>query len=280
VTLRSSRFIYCGGASSAYQASIGAPGSYRAFIEGAGLDKDLSAASPAAYALTFSTSGALSIAPQATAFTANAVLNAATFAPGIAPGGLFSIFGAGLFGSSANTTVKFGSESATLILKSPFQLNGQVPGDLAPGSYPVTIQSAWGSVTQTVSVSPTSPGIFVVSQETGTTAGNRIVGAVINPDGTLNDLGTPAHRGDVLVVYCTNLGAVQPQGNLYVTVNPVTVVLNSVELPVQYAGLTPGFIGLYQVNVAIPVGTAPGSSLSLTVKAAGAAGNTVNVAIQ
>ena len=279
VPLRSSRFAYCPGADSAYQANLSAPGSYRAFVEGAGLFKDLSASGPAAWALTMSSTGQLSAAPQAAAFSAAAVLNAATFVQGIAPGGLFSIFGAGLFGPSADTTVSFGGEQAPLTLKSVFQLNGQVPADLAPGSYPVTIQSAWGSATQSVNVSLTAPGIFVVSSET-TPSGNRTVGAVINQDGTLNDLGTPAHRGDVLTVYCTGLGAVQQQDSLYVTVNPVTVLLNATELPVQYAGLTPGFIGLYQVNVPIPGGTAPGSSLSLTIKAGGVVSSTVNVAIQ
>ena len=279
-TLRSSRFVYCNGANSPYQASLSAPGSYRAYVEGAGLLKDLSGPAPAAYALTVSAGGALSAAPQTATFTASAVLNAATFVPGLAPGGLFSLFGAGLFGPSADTTVTFGTEAAQLILKSPFQLNGQVPGDLAPGTYPVTVQSAWGSVTQSVAVSQTAPGIFVVAQENSSSTGSRTVGAVINQDGTLNDLGTPAHRGDVLTVYCTNLGAVQPQGSLYVTVTPVTALLNTAGLPVQYAGLTPGFIGLYQVNVLIPGGTAPGSSLGLSLKAGGVASNTVNVAIQ
>ncbi len=280
VTLRSSRFIYCSGSNSAYQASLRATASYQAFVEGAGLDKDLSGASPAAYALSFNSSGTLTVAPETASFTANGVLNAATFVSGLAPGGLFSIFGNGLSGPSAKTTVAFGNENANLILQSDFQLNGQVPGDLAPGSYTVTVQSAWGSASQSVPVSQTAPGIFVVSTESGAATGNRTVGAVINQNGTLNDLGTPANRGDVLTVYCTNLGAVQPQGNLYTTVAPVTAVLNSVELPVAFSGLTPGFIGLYQVNVPIPGGTSPGASLSLTLKAAGVVSNTVNVAIQ
>ena len=280
VPLRSSRFIYCSGTNSAYEVLVSAPGSYRAFVEGAGLDKDISAASPAAYGLTLSPAGTLSLAPQAASFTANAVLNAATFLPGLAPGGLFSLFGAGLYGSSAATTVQFGTENAKLILTTPFQINGQVPSDLAPGSYTVTVQSAWGSVTQPVSISATAPGIFVVSNETGVLTGSRTVGAVINQNGSLNDVASPANRGDVITVYCTNLGAVQPQGNLYVTVTPVTALINSVELPVQYAGLTPGYIGLYQVNVPIPGGTAPGTSLSLNLKAAGVVSNTVNVAIQ
>jgi uncharacterized protein (TIGR03437 family) len=60
----------------------------------------------------------------------------------------------------------------------------------------------------------------------------------------------------------------------------VTALLNSVELPVQYAGLTPGFIGLYQVNVPIPAGNAPASNLSLSLKANGVVSNTVSVVIQ
>jgi uncharacterized protein (TIGR03437 family) len=63
-------------------------------------------------------------------------------------------------------------------------------------------------------------------------------------------------------------------------VSSITAVLNGTELPVQYAGLTPGFIGLYQVNVPVPGGTAPGSTLSLSIKASGVLSNAVNVAIQ
>ncbi len=282
--LRSSRFEYCSGADPAYQVNVGAPGAYRAFIENAaspsGLFKDLSGSSPAAYSVTYSSAGTLLVAPQAALFASNGVLNAASFISGVAPGGLFSIFGSGLYGPSADTTVTFGSEAANLILKSPFQLNGQVPADLAPGSYPVTVQSALGAATQPVLVSQTAPGIFVVSATSGSAAGIRTVGAVINADGTLNDLGTPAHRGDVVTVYCTNLGAVQLQGNLSVTVSPVSAFLNAMQLPVQYAGLTPGFIGLYQVNVPIPGGTIPGTGISLVIKAGDVVSNTVSVAIQ
>ena len=40
----------------------------------------------------------LSIAPETVSFTADAVVNGATFTPGIAPGGVVSIFGTGLSG--------------------------------------------------------------------------------------------------------------------------------------------------------------------------------------
>jgi uncharacterized protein (TIGR03437 family) len=280
VTLRSSRFVYCNGSDSTYQLGISASGAYRAFVEGGSLLKDLSGTATTAYALSVGSDGSLAVSPQSATFTASSVLNAATFVPGIAPGGLFSLFGAGLMGSAADTTVKFGDEAAKLILKTPFQLNGQVPADLAPGSYAVTVQTAWGAVTQSVAVSQTAPGIFVVATQKGDATGSRTVGAVINQDGTLNDVGTPAHRGDVLTVYCTNLGAVQQQGDLLVTTSPVTAVLNTAELPVQYAGLTPGFVGLYQVNVPLPGTTVPGANLGLSIKAGSVTSNTVNVAIQ
>ena len=83
-----------------------------------------------------------------------------------------------------------------------------------------------------------------------------------------------------MTVYCTNLGAVQAQESLFVTVSPVTALLNGTELPVQYAGLTPGFIGLYQANVPVPGGMAPGANSSLAIKAGSVLSNVVTVAIQ
>ena len=47
---------------------------------------------------------------------------------------------------------------------------------------------------------------------------------------------------------------------------PVTVVLNGTELPTAFAGLAPGYIGLYQVNVLIPAATPPGLGIPLTLK--------------
>ena len=160
VTLRSSRFIYCSGAGGPYQANLNASGSYRAFVESQICSRISRALRPLHTPSRYRPGGNLSVAPQTATFSSAAVLNAATFAPGLAPGGLFSIFGAGLYGPSADTTVSFGGESAQLILESAFQLNGQVPGDLAPGTYPVTIQSAWGSATQPVTVNPSAPSIF------------------------------------------------------------------------------------------------------------------------
>ena len=57
-------------------------------------------------------------------------------------------------------------------------------------------------------------------------------------------------------------------------------LLNGQELPVAYAGLTPGYIGLYQVNLAVPASTPPGLGISLTLKQGGVLSNTISVALQ
>jgi len=83
-----------------------------------------------------------------------------------------------------------------------------------------------------------------------------------------------------MVIFATGLGAVT-QGRQFSETNaPVTVVLNGTELPVQFSGLTPGYFGLYQVNLTVPSGMAPGLSLPLTLKVGGQQSNTVQIALQ
>ena len=52
------------------------------------------------------------------------------------------------------------------------------------------------------------------------------------------------------------------------------------KLPTSFAGLTPGFVGLYQANVILPDTFPPGLSLPLTLKQGDAVSNTVVVSIQ
>jgi uncharacterized protein (TIGR03437 family) len=40
-------------------------------------------------------------------------------------------------------------------------------------------------------------------------------------------------------------------------IDPVTVTIGGVNAPVFFAGLIPGFTGLYQVNATVPTGIAP-----------------------
>ena len=269
-----SRIDVCDGLQPAYQLAIGAAQPYRAFVTdlaSGGSSTDVSGSAPATYLAT-RPKLSLTLVPQTVGFTANAVVNAATFTSGIAPGGIFSIFGTGLSGPGAATTVDFDGTPATLLAATPFQINAVVPPATAPGAHTLRVVSPFGSAQQTVTVSPVAPAIFLV--------GNPPVGAVENQDGSLNGSSNPLPRGQVLVIYATGLGAVARQGQLSVATTPVTVVLNGQSLPTAYAGLAPGATGEYQVNVAIPANTPPGSAIPLALQQGGQLSNTVLVAVQ
>jgi len=176
-------------------------------------------------------------------------------------------------GSGAATTVDFDGIQATVIAATPFQVNAQVPASVTPGQHVLNVHSPFGLASQTVTVSQLAPAIFLLS--------DGVTGAVENQDGTLNSAANPLSRGQVLVVYATGLGAVTAANDGLSRVDStVTAVVNNVELQVAYAGLAPGFIGLYQVNIAIPAATPPGSGISLTLKQGGQSSNTVNITLQ
>jgi uncharacterized protein (TIGR03437 family) len=266
-----SRFQVCDGAVAAYQVDIGAAQQYRAFVAdlvAGGSSFDISGNALASYAATRPQLN-LVLAPQSTSILAGGVVNAATFTPGIAPGGLFTIFGSGLSGAA----VDFDGTPAAVLAAFPFQVNAQVPVSVAPGTHTLSVKSTFGSAQQMVTISAVSPAIFLV--------GNPPSGAVENQDGTLNLTSNPLPRGQVLIVYCTGLGPVTGSNNgLFTTNSTITVNLSGTELPVAFAGLTPGFTGLYQVNVPIPPGTPPASGLSLKIDGLGQSSNSVQVAIQ
>jgi uncharacterized protein (TIGR03437 family) len=71
-----------------------------------------------------------------------------------------------------------------------------------------------------------------------------------------------------------------PLPTLSRTTNPVTVTVGGVSAAVPFAGLAPGFVGLYQVNATVPTGVAPGASVPVVLSVAGAASVPVTVAIQ
>ena len=200
-------------------------------------------------------------------FTAASVVNGATFGPGIAPGGVVSIFGTGLSGAGKATTVDMDGTDLRLLSATPFQINAEVPLTMAPGVHSIRVQSAFGSAQQAVTVSAVAPGIFLM--------GNPPIGAITNPNFNLVGPSNPLPRGQSLVIYATGLGAVTQSGQLSGPSAPVTVVLNGTELPAAFAGLAPGFIGLYQVNVTIPAGTPPGLGIPLTLKVGGQQSNSV-----
>jgi uncharacterized protein (TIGR03437 family) len=159
-----------------------------------------------------------------------------------------------------------------LLLATAFQINAQVPAGMAPGVHTIHVQSAFGSAQQQVTVAAVSPGIFIV--------GNPPVGAMTNANYSLIGPSNPLPRGQALVIFATGLGDVTQSGQLSLTNSAVTVVLNGTEIPTFFAGLAPGFTGLYQVNVTIPAATPPGLAIPLTLTVGGVQSNSVVVSVQ
>ncbi len=193
------------------------------------------------------------------------VLNAASFTNQIAPGGLISIFGAGLAGAS----VQIGGQAASVIAATAFQVNAQVPATVAASSSAqLTVTSSNGTAQQQVAVSPVAPAIFSISSSQA---------AIANADNSLNTQSNPVKRGGVIVIYATGFGATSSTG---AAATPVTVVVGGASLTAAYAGVSPGTPGLYQVNVMLPATMPPGLALPLYLKQGSVVSNTVTVAVE
>ena len=269
-----SRLTVCDGSQPAYQLSLGAAQSFRAQITdlaSGGSVTDLSGNSAATYKVS-RPQFYLAVSPQDVSFLATGVVNGATFTAGIAPGGVMSIFGTGLAGPGKETTVDMDGSPVRLLLASPFQINAEVPLEMAPGVHSLRVQSMYGTAQQPVTVSAVAPGIFLL--------GNPPTGAVTDTNYSLIGPANPLQRGQTMVIYATGLGTVTQSGPYSVTNAPVTVVLNGQELSTAFAGLAPSYIGLYQVNVLIPAATPPGLGIPLSLRVAGQISNVVPVSVQ
>jgi uncharacterized protein (TIGR03437 family) len=184
--------------------------------------------------------------------------------------------------------VLFGAQRAPVFLVTPGQLNVQAPQ--LPASGTVTVQVITNcdtanqvmSNTVNVAVQAAAPEFFYAASNA---SGQNPVAAT---DGvTLGGVGDPArlgggfalgYPGEVVVIYATGLGSSTPSygaGALPPVASPVSNVTVSIDgAPVdpsliQYAGVTPLLAGVYQLNLQLPQGLAPGDH-SITISVNGA----------
>jgi uncharacterized protein (TIGR03437 family) len=230
----------------------------------------------------------------------SAIVNAASFVPAsapngsLAPGSIATLFGTNLASTTAQAAttpvpttlsdtnaVTVVGISAPLFFVSDKQVNLQIPFEAAPGALSFTVTRAGRtSAAQTVAIVPASPGIFTLG------ADNQ--GAILNTSSAVVNGAAPASPGDTVQVYCTGLGVttpVVPTGAASpgppATVNlPVTANIDGIPARVTFAGLAPGFVGLYQVNVQIPNGVVPGNAVPLVLTENGVSSNRVTLAVK
>ncbi len=216
------------------------------------------------------------LARNAPRLNESGAVNAATFSPGaLAPGSLISVFGerlttAAVQASSlplptelAGFSLRINGIPAPVLFVSPGQANVQVPWEVASGTASIAATvSGVPSNTISATIGPYSPGIFVV----------------VNADGSPVTAEQPAERGKALVVYATGLGPVTgraatgqaaPTSPLAATLETPAVTMGDAVAEVLFSGLTPGFVGLYQVNLRVPPSAPTGSRTSLTLQIGG-----------
>lgn len=205
-----------------------------------------------------------------------ALVNAASYEPVVAPGSIAALFGNGLAAQTqaastlplpaalAGITVKIGGRIAPLFFVSPSQINLQVPSGLNAGSVTIEVFSNDATTptqTGTVTIAAAAPGLFT------TNASGQGQAVALNADYSPNAdfervaSARPELAGGVLILFATGIGATQPavadgqaapSSPVALDVGTPTVAIGGVNAPVLFSGLTPGLVGVWQLNVQIP----------------------------
>ena len=203
-----------------------------------------------------------------------AIVNAASNAPGgapLAPGEFVSIYGSNLAAATmqagapypmtlGGVTVTVNNIPAPIYLVSKGQISFLVPFAVTGSTANVVVKNSTGtSNTVTLPLATTAPGIYSVDLS------GAGYGIVLHADYSLVSATSPATRGETVLVYLTGLGAVTPSvadgiaapstpplSMVNLTPQQLTVYLDGEPSTVQFAGLAPGYPGLYQINVTIP----------------------------
>ena len=220
-------------------------------------------------------------------FTSAGVVNGASFKGPVAPGSIVSIFGSNL-GATASAQqlplpsmlggvcITANQSSVPLFYTSPTQINAQLPAELATGRVTLTVRSrdtARVSSSIAVQVNAAAPGVFTMSAEGRTQAAlfHAEDFAPVTPK-------NPGKRDKDLILFATGLGRVIPavasgaaasDKPLSATSQEVTVTIGGHGMIVSYAGLAPGYVGLYQINLRVPGDRVQGDSLPVVVTIGG-----------
>lgn len=179
-----------------------------------------------------------------------------------------------------------------------FQINYQLPYEIQPGLASLTVLNNDVPVIQGhLIVSPSAPGVFTIS------ASGKGQAVALNQDSSLN--GNPAEnpqakpetRGRSLVLFANGPGSkfVNPANGqaltpvtgappasgstLFATATTPYVTIGGVPANVLFSGLTPGLVGLWQLNITIPANAPTGTAVPVKIWQNGRLTNTTTIAI-
>lgn len=217
------------------------------------------------------------------------VVDAASFKAPVVPGSLVSIFGSNLASGTTSAaaiplldtlggvSVSFNGISAPLLYVSAQQINAQLPWGVSTGG-PVSVVVTNGSAAsaaQSVQVASLSPTLFTIG---GYAVAVNPDGSLAAPAGAIPGVAShPATPGDSLVLWGSGFGAVSPSATtgdnsldvLRTVTTPPTVTIGGVAATVTFAGLSPQFVGVYQINVTMPSSAPATAAATIVIEAGG-----------
>lgn len=272
-------------------------------VAGGPVTVGINAASASGLTGVTSASGTLDPNPTVPVINPGGIVNAAglTSDAPLAPGEFISIFGSNLGPSTAavssvpyppslgGTQVLLNGQPMPLQVASSTQINAVVPyGATVNGFQELLVeQNGAYALPEPLVGAAAAPASFTLDQS-GTGAGAIVV---VEPNGTgfVASATQPATAGDVLEIYCAGLGVVSPVVDdgtaapltppFPETISTVTVSIGGQNAQVPYAGLAPGFAGLYQVDAIVPAGVT-GANVPVILSTSGFSSTAVTMPIQ
>jgi uncharacterized protein (TIGR03437 family) len=213
----------------------------------------------------------------------NSIVNAADLKPGIAPGGLITLFGTQMspvnLASSemplptalADSCLTVNGLPVPILFVSPNQINAQMPFETV-GNVSMILRTPGGSSdTYNLQVVPGAPSVF----RSGVAGPVTDIPTIIrDSNGELVTDSDPIHRNDILVIFLTGLGVTSPAvptgmpsplNPLAIALTKPSVTIGGMQLPLSYYGLAPGEVGVYQINVRVPANVPTGISVPLAI---------------
>jgi uncharacterized protein (TIGR03437 family) len=237
----------------------------------------------------------------------SSIVSGASFASGvpIAPGAIVSLFGGQLADASGEgsglplattlkgATVVIAGEPAPLFYASSGQLNAAIPFDVTPNTSQQVLvtRDATISVPISVDVAPAQPAVFLNPQLNAPNQGSIFAVRSTSSGQTsfLAGPATPATAGDTLVIYCAGLGdvdqaiapgAAAPSAHPAKTIDQPQVTIGGKVSSVAFSGLTPGLVGVYQINAVVPSGVTAGDQTPLVINISGQVSPAVTIAVK
>lgn len=213
--------------------------------------------------------------------------------PGVAPG-LIAIYGGSLAkayeaGTSnplpqsiAGTVVLVEDRLLPLVYVSPEQINAQLPGDLEPGEYKLTVRTdGLADITSTFTVVRNAPGLFVNMVDTTPYA------VALHEDGSPVTVENPAKRTELISLIGTGFGPynrrvvdgwVAPATPAASLVDPVEIVVGGARLQPTFAGAAAGLTGMTATR--FRVGQSASGAVEVKVTVNGKESNTVILPVE